>query len=143
MPPWRCSMAATAAFTAGSSATSKGAVSARGIFAAAAVSAAASRALSTTLAPASAMASAMAKPSPRDAPVTRAIRPSSEKSPGIGVALLRFLVFGDRLAGVAERIDGGGHAGIDAGLKQHLADLLLADAVAQRALHVQLQLVRL
>src|SRR5712691_12413216 len=47
----------------------------------------------------------------------------------------------ERLARQAEMLDAGRHAAIDRDLQQHLGDLLLGDAVLDRALHVRLELV--
>src|SRR5690606_12290270 len=59
-------------------------------------------------------------------------------------SLLRLLlvVLGQGLHGDAEGIDRGRNAAIDAHLQQHLADLLAAAAVPERALDVHLELVR-
>src|SRR5262249_47640292 len=50
-------------------------------------------------------------------------------------------VLGEHLASAAEGDDRRRHAGVDRELNEHLADLLLADPVAQRAADVQLELV--
>src|SRR5579883_184462 len=50
--------------------------------------------------------------------------------------------FLEELARGAERVDGGGGAGVAADLDEDLGDLLLSDAVAQRAAQVRAQLVR-
>src|SRR5262249_61767321 len=47
----------------------------------------------------------------------------------------------ERLARQPEVLDAGRHAAIDRDLQQHLGDLLLGDAVLDRALHVRLELV--
>src|ERR1043166_4067196 len=47
----------------------------------------------------------------------------------------------ERLARQPEVLDPGGYAAIDRDLQQHLGDLLLGDAVLDRALHVRLELV--
>src|SRR6185503_1485359 len=52
------------------------------------------------------------------------------------------LELAERFSGDAERVDGCGHAGIDRDLQQHLADLRLRRAVADRAFDVDFQLVR-
>src|SRR5262245_23991482 len=80
-----------AASPALASQTSKAANSALVILAAALRKVFGSRPLSTTRAPCSASASAMAKPSPRDAPVTSATRPLSEKRSLIGSPLQKTL----------------------------------------------------
>src|SRR6266849_1095371 len=58
--------------------------------------------------------------------------------PSLFLPLLR-----EPLARAAERLDRGRNAGVDRELDEHLADLLLADPVAQRAADVELELVRL
>src|SRR5262245_5927631 len=50
--------------------------------------------------------------------------------------------FGERLARDAHRVDAGRNAAVDGDLQEDLADLLARDAVRERALHVQLELVR-
>ena len=48
---------------------------------------------------------------------------------------------GEHLARLLERRVGRGHAAVDRGLQQDLADLVLGDAVAERGAHVQLELL--
>src|SRR5829696_4444156 len=70
-------------------------------------------------------------------------RPMSATRAGgrIGASLTLHLLEG--LARHAERVDRGRHAAVDRHLQEHLGDLLLGDAVADGAFHVELQLVRL
>src|SRR5229473_1740279 len=55
---------------------------------------------------------------------------------------LRLVDLVEDLLGGTEGIDGGGNAAIDAGLEEDLGDLLAGDAVVERALDVQPDLVR-
>ncbi len=69
----------------------------------------------------------------RDAP----LRPAEGRSSGQAGSSRRLHLF-ERLAGDAECIDAARNAGIDRNLNQHFADLLLGDAVAQRAFDMEL-----
>ena len=55
---------------------------------------------------------------------------------------LSLVDFGEHFARDAETVDAGGHAGIDRDLHEDFADLVLGDAVGQRALDVRAQFVR-
>src|SRR3954465_5111115 len=50
-------------------------------------------------------------------------------------------LFGQYALGDRERRVGGGHAGVDRGVQQHLADLLRGEAVRARGAHVHRDLV--
>ncbi len=60
-----------------------------------------------------------------------------------GLKLLGFgLELGERFPGETEAVDRGGNAGIAADLEEDLRNLVLAEAVAKRALDVRLELMR-
>src|SRR4029079_3957881 len=72
---------------------------------------------------------AMARPMPRDPPVTRAVRPSSEQNSGSGDGLLCLLqagdvVHGDRLHGAIDPLDEPGQDVARPDLDEHLHALL-------------------
>src|SRR5688572_24943394 len=84
----------------------------------------------------------------RSAPTTRCIRASADGSPGTLMDASRtrprslLVDLAERFLRDPERVDGRRHAGVDRDLEQHLADLVLSRAVADRAFDVDLELVR-
>src|SRR5437868_10441416 len=68
--------------------------------------------------------------------------PMNPMSMEVSLVFLFLVEFGEGFARQAEAVHGAWYAGVDRHLHQDLANLVLADTVGQRALDMQLQLVR-